>query len=843
MANIIEISVTAKNLTKPAFDAAVADARAMGTKVGEQYSESMTDKVTKDLPQKIKEPLAKTKETARDAGVDAGDAFSNGLGTKLKALEPQVSSIMAGQGKIAGSGFAAKFGEQAKIGLTQGALLNALGPDVTDALAKTAGDRSGFNFTEAMGGRVRGELPKDVEQPLEDSGKKAGTAAGKAAGGAISPLIIGAFAAAATVGPAAVLGATAVAVVGAGALITKGNQQLQESYAQLGQKAASAIQDAAAPLIPELYSSVQVLERGVAAVGPELKSVFAAVAPDVTAITGGLVSLVSNTLPGVASGLRAIAPFAQDIAIDFGKLGSGLGGFFGALGSGASGGMAGFNALIDVTQALLVDIGKLAAGLAGGLGPALHDVANVAIPVVNALTDVVAAFPPHTIEAAALATAALFGAFKLGSIAGVVAEGTSFLRFLVATPAAEAAVVAETEATSVAMRGLGLAADAALGPLGLIAGAVTLYGLQTTFATGSFASFTDRLKAAVAAQQQQKQATVEAAQAQQTATAELNNTLATNQIQLAGAAEKAGENAQAALSFAGAQGGLNDAVVAAIGDFNLASGASSAYKTALDALYGKYQSYSDAQATFTKDLDNAAKGLKASKDGFDVNTQAGAANYQLMSTLATANENRAEALLKETGSQDKANQSLQQGAVAIDNLARQAGFGKADIDKLNLALYGTKNIGDIKVTVGTDTSQAYAQLRRLVNDINGSAAYVQVGVSGSGAVGGRQLLAHGGVAGAGFVSHAAAGGPRSNLTWVGEHGPELLPLPPGTTVHSNPDSMRMAAEAAGRSGGWDGVVRLEVTGDDLIAQWIRNHVRVVAGNAKDSVQRAFGQNF
>jgi hypothetical protein len=61
-------------------------------------------------------------------------------------------------------------------------------------------------------------------------------------------------------------------------------------------------------------------------------------------------------------------------------------------------------------------------------------------------------------------------------------------------------------------------------------------------------------------------------------------------------------------------------------------------------------------------------------------------------------------------------------------------------------------------------------------------------------------------------------------------------------VHSNPDSMRMAAEA-GRGGGWDGVVRLEVTGDDLIAQWIRNHVRVVAGNAADSVQRAFGQAF
>ena len=52
----------------------------------------------------------------------------------------------------------------------------------------------------------------------------------------------------------------------------------------------------------------------------------------------------------------------------------------------------------------------------------------------------------------------------------------------------------------------------------------------------------------------------------------------------------------------------------------------------------------------------------------------------------------------------------------------------------------------------------------------------------------------------------------------------------------------MAAEA-GRGGGGEMVVRLEVTGDDLIAQWIRNHVRVVAGNSTDSVQRAFGQTY
>jgi hypothetical protein len=50
-----------------------------------------------------------------------------------------------------------------------------------------------------------------------------------------------------------------------------------------------------------------------------------------------------------------------------------------------------------------------------------------------------------------------------------------------------------------------------------------------------------------------------------------------------------------------------------------------------------------------------------------------------------------------------------------------------------------------------------------------------------------------GKAAGGIVGAAASGGIRSNLTWVGEQGPELLDLAPGSRVWSNPDSERMAA--------------------------------------------------
>lgn len=49
----------------------------------------------------------------------------------------------------------------------------------------------------------------------------------------------------------------------------------------------------------------------------------------------------------------------------------------------------------------------------------------------------------------------------------------------------------------------------------------------------------------------------------------------------------------------------------------------------------------------------------------------------------------------------------------------------------------------------------------------------------------------------GIVGAAASGGLRSSMTWVGEQGPELLDLPAGSRVWSNPDSRRKAAGAWG----------------------------------------------
>lgn len=348
---------------------------------------------------------------------------------------------------------------------------------------------------EAQYDKIIEDLDKPPKDPFDKIKKDAQNAA--TGPGGISPLLIGAFAAAATAGPGLLLAGASTAVLGVGALITKSNANLQAGYQQLGQDASQAITDATAPLIPQLQGAITVLDQGIGQTGDELKGVFAAAAPEAQDMAHGVLDLVDNALPGLEAGVKAIAPYSGQIAADFGKLGSGVSGLFSGLAGGASGGMQGLNAIVDAAEHLLTDVGQLAGALSNGLGPALHDVEQVAVPVATVLTDVVDAVPPGAVRAAADAVTALFVAFQIGKISGAVAEGQSFLQFLglakteakaattevAALGTAEEATAAKTGimATagalgSKAITGLGTAASVATGPLGLIVAGAGLLG-------------------------------------------------------------------------------------------------------------------------------------------------------------------------------------------------------------------------------------------------------------------------------------------------------------------------------------------------------------------------------
>lgn len=99
--------------------------------------------------------------------------------------------------------------------------------------------------------------------------------------------------------------------------------------------------------------------------------------------------------------------------------------------------------------------------------------------------------------------------------------------------------------------------------------------------------------------------------------------------------------------------------------------------------------------------------------------------------------------------------------------------------------------------------------------------------------------ASGGIVGA--VGHAAEGGIRNGLTLVGENGPELADLAPGTRVHSNGDSRRMLA-------GGGGVTKVLLSIDPNaprgfmreLLRALRAEIRAEAGSGPNSVQLALG---
>lgn len=94
--------------------------------------------------------------------------------------------------------------------------------------------------------------------------------------------------------------------------------------------------------------------------------------------------------------------------------------------------------------------------------------------------------------------------------------------------------------------------------------------------------------------------------------------------------------------------------------------------------------------------------------------------------------------------------------------------------------------------------------------------------------------AHGGIVG------AATGGLHSGLRMVGEHGPELLELPPGTRVNSNADTERIMGGAGGGGGGTV-VVPVYLDGRQIALATAEPMRDLVRTQGRGSVQSFYGQ--
>lgn len=142
--------------------------------------------------------------------------------------------------------------------------------------------------------------------------------------------------------------------------------------------------------------------------------------------------------------------------------------------------------------------------------------------------------------------------------------------------------------------------------------------------------------------------------------------------------------------------------------------------------------------------------------------------------------------------------------------------------------------GAIVNAVASGVQAALGILERIPSYVAGIPGRVAGSLSslGSQIAGAINPFAHGGVVG------AAGGGPRGNVTLVGEQGPELVRLPAGSSV--------IPAGRTGQllSGGGGAAVVIEIRSggsrmDDLLVDIIKKAVRVRGGD----VQAALGQGY
>lgn len=91
----------------------------------------------------------------------------------------------------------------------------------------------------------------------------------------------------------------------------------------------------------------------------------------------------------------------------------------------------------------------------------------------------------------------------------------------------------------------------------------------------------------------------------------------------------------------------------------------------------------------------------------------------------------------------------------------------------------------------------------------------------------------------GVIGAAASGGVRGNMTLVGEAGPELVQLPTGSRVRSNPDTRRILG-AGGGAGGPMPSLMIDAAGDDL-SQLLLKILRLAIRNEGGDVQVVLGR--
>jgi hypothetical protein len=291
-----------------------------------------------------------------------------------------------------------------------------------------------------------------------------------------------------------------------------------------------------------------------------------------------------------------------------------------------------------------------------------------------------------------------------------------------------------------------------------------------------------------------------------------------------------------------AQDGLAAATEDVKTNIELAAEETQAFNDELDRLLGKSFSVAEAEANLTLAIAQATETVKANKDehgaaalSLDRHTAAGAENHLMIQGLVEQEADYIRALQESGLSNEDLAGKINQSVLILEGQLLKMGFTKDQVKIYTAALRAVP--GTVRTNIGTRGVQQSIhdidRIRRELDALDGKSAHIRIVGTQVGAVlpGGARVNAHGGLIG------AATGGIHSSMRLVGEHGPELVSLPTGSMVHSNPDTERMLA-----TGGGPATVNLVIESggsslDNFLVDVLRHYVKVAAGG---DVQVALG---
>lgn len=248
---------------------------------------------------------------------------------------------------------------------------------------------------------------------------------------------------------------------------------------------------------------------------------------------------------------------------------------------------------------------------------------------------------------------------------------------------------------------------------------------------------------------------------------------------------------------------VNDKLSQSLGDLTSALSAANNAVLGLmgseDAYYGAIQSATDA--------------VKQNGKATEVTTAAGRANRQALEALAKAGLDYLAGLQQQGDGQDVIHSKLLAVEAQFYRTARSMGYTDAQAKELRDSIFGDAAAADAGAVSAQNMAAALRGIpaqKRVTVTVTAVGNGVNLLQSSNSNVvtyvnpGGSRVRAQR----TGGISAAAGGGPRGNWTLVGEEGPELAELPPGTMVRSHPDTQ--AALARGGFGGGAPVVNLNV---------------------------------